>query len=66
MKQLNKRYQRVNLELTKKDWCGYNNGECYEYMNISKNCLCFHCVYKKQINIPCRLKGMVKNVNGNE
>ena len=42
--------RRINLRLSKKDWCVYK-GKCPMNMNIT-NDLCKHCTYKKPLDIP--------------
>ena len=56
--------KRVNLNLTKKDWCGYK-GECLQHLNIT-NGLCYHCCWKIPIDIPAMIKERVKNGNSNK
>ena len=43
-------YKRVNMDLTEKDWCTYT-GTCNKGI-CTKNDLCVHCKYKKQLDIP--------------
>jgi len=50
---------RINLDLEKKDWCVYE-GKCIEYLNITSG-LCYHCCYKKPLDIPKMIEECIKN-----
>jgi len=52
-------YKRVNLDLTRKDWCSYK-GECLQRLNVT-NGLCYHCRYKIPLDIPKMIKEYLKN-----
>lgn len=53
-----KHLRRTNLNLSKKDWCGYT-GKCHVELDSSSN-LCVYCKYRKTFDIPKMLSG-VKN-----
>lgn len=46
--------KRTNLNLTRKDWCGYIY-ECKEQLDSNSN-LCDYCKYKKLLDIPKMLE----------
>lgn len=47
----------VNLELTKKSWCIYEEGVCHKDDVLSCDInLCLLCKYRKPLDIPMRIR----------
>ena len=42
---------RVNIELTKNDWCTYK-GECKYDLIINKLCICWYCMWMQKFDVP--------------